>query len=518
MSRANVKIAKRLLSIPQNSPAYNKEYPKGLKIFESECMSKHNTNDEKLYVLVELSRLVPDIGQDILNRWRDSLPFLKGEDIDRMLELLTMVIKSSKINSHERLFTAVVIYNRGYVSICYDCFVVLAQDPYLLLDHKIDACRYLFGSCQDEYRQIAQECLLEILDTQTYPSSHRYQIIAGYLPNTGIGTLFNRQKIRVPYDEEFVYTLQINFFSNNENGIRERLLSAEHLIHMKTVDVNERNDIFQKLLEISQDQDYDENTRADAVDIVYRNSEAHRLKSLEIIKSIGTSTGGKTLYQDSQNIHQFNEQIDPFIEKMVQETSGKVESYDVVYQQVSDYLQEHVPERASRFKCFKALNRIHIDTAIFSKYRLTPSEIFVYVWTRIHSYPAKQHDNLLNSLIQELIMMGDTCGTGHVGRMLNVFSGHENVYTITWAEQIKSNIYGRFNARINKLSEEMRDSIAMGMSNMGDSNDEKAYTDFITKVLPEIQLEMAQEFVDAGHLRLAEFEQYFSNGVKELGY
>ena len=48
----------------------------------------------------------------------------------------------------------------------------------------------------------------------------------------------------VPYDEEFVFALQVIFFYNDKNGIRERILSGQHMLQMQCVSQEEKKEEF----------------------------------------------------------------------------------------------------------------------------------------------------------------------------------------------------------------------------------------------------------------------------------
>nr|QBK86504.1 MAG: uncharacterized protein LCMAC102_02990 [Marseillevirus LCMAC102] len=523
MSYAKIEIAKKLIQNPSNE-----NFSKGLTIFNQLCLSTSLPPDDKLKTIIVFIKIIPDSGLDMLIRWRDMIPFLDGKELQDLIDLLTKVTRCSDLDPHERLVTAVTLYNNGFIDICYPCFADLTCDQLILTDYRVDAARYLFAAGTDEYNQMAQEALLEIIDTDTYPSEYRYKIIAGFISRTGINTMMNMIKIRIPYDEEFVYGLQTNFFYNDQNSVRERILSGQHMLEMEIVEPNEKIDICNILIEIAQDKRLEDNIRADAADVVLRVCKGEQRKTArQIIVDLGFDAANRnkktgslmdhahTIYNDSQNIHGFTDQIDRFIEKIITETNIHVKPYHEVTQAVSNIVRKLVTDKENMFKAHKALNRINIDTAKFTKHKVTLAEIFIHVWARIQNYTNEEiRVNLEERLVEELIDMGDTCSSGHSGRFVNILSTYDETLKISWDEQIKANVIGRMNASIRDCPDQnIRARLAMAQSELADEEDRKVYIEFIQKTLPKIKEELYKEFVGEGYITKEEFEKAFEQST-----
>jgi len=505
---------------------YNKNFSKGVSLFNQLCSAATLTPDDKLDIIVAYSKSVPDEAKDMICRWRDMIPFLRDKDLEDMIILLCKIARCPDLSSHERVITAVTLYNNAFLDVCYSCFSDIACDRSVLVDYRVDACRYLFGSQDDEYKQLAQESLLEIIDTDQYPSDYRYKIIAGFITNTGISTMLNFTKLKIPYDESFVYGLQTNFFYNDINGVRERILSGQYLMQIPSSDAEEKNDVGEVLLHFAESNDLTENARADAADVVFRlGTHSQKIKAREIIVGLGYSTVDnkgfglsrtKTMYTNSQNIHQFQTQIDTFIEKIINETSVSVRPFHEIHNEVSDYIRSNVKEKDKRFRAFKALNRISVDTARFTNYNVTLAEIFVHVWIRILNYDNDKQEELKNRMAEELMDMGDTCSSGHSGRFINVLSDYDITLKISWNEQIKSNMVGRMLARIRDCPDaEMRSQLAMAESELAEEEDKEVYKKFIEDNLKSLKEELRKEFVGEGYITSQEFEDSFDEGAKK---
>lgn len=501
---------------------------KGINLFNRLCLSATLTPTDKYKVITAYVKSVPSEGLDMISRYRDMIPFLKGNDLKDLLELLSCLTRSPDIDSHQRLTTAVTLYNQGYINLCYNCFADICCDRQVLVKYRVDASRYLFGSLNEDHKEVAQESLIEVIETEIYPSDYRYSVIASFISRTGINTMMNMTKIRVPYDEEFVYALQTNFFYNKVNGIRERILSGQHMLQMKCVETKEKNEIFKSLLKIAEDKKLDENIRADAADVVHRlATNKLRNKARALIVELGhdttenlSGTGSiidrtNTIYNNSQNIHEFTSQVDKFIEKIINETNIKLKPYHQVHKEITDLVRDLVKDKTERFRAYKALNRISVDTAKFTKYRATLAEIFIHVWIRIEKHSKKEQTMLKKRMIEELVDMGETCSSGHSGRFVNVLSSVDNTLKISWFDQIKANMAGRMNARIRDCKdEELRGHLAMANSDLADEEDKKVYTKFIEENLKKLHKELFKEFVGEGYTTKEVFKKAFEASKK----
>lgn len=530
MSLEKIAKAEQLCRPPKDNqefrnPEYHKSFAEGLGIYSLLCMSSTLPPDDRLEAIISLFRTVPDEGTDMLNRWRDAIPHLSQEEKLDMVNLLTMVIRDNRINSHDRIYTTVTLYNHAMIHICYDCFAELAMDKEMMVDHRREAARYLYATDDEEFKQIAQEALIEIIDTNVYKVKYRYETIAGYISKTGINTTLNATKLKVPYDEQFVYGLQTTFFYNEINEPEYRILSGQHILQMECVDDEEKIDIGNILLSISNDEMLSENIRADAADVVLRLGKGdQKNEARELLADMGYNSGNvkvenkdKTIYADSQNIHQFSEQVDKFIEKIIKETNIEVRPYHEVHQDVSEKVRSLIKDPEEKFRAFKALNRISIDTAQFTNYRITLSEIFVHVWTRIKGYQNPEIvNNLERRMIDELVDMGETCSSGHSGRFVNVLSAYDDTLKISWDQQIKANISGRMNARIRDCPDvEVRGSLAMATSELADDNDKEIYNNFVKENMESLRKELHEEFVGEGYVTREYFEQVFGDCSNE---
>jgi len=85
-----------------------------------------------------------------------------------------------------------------------------------------------------------------------------------------------------------------------------------------------------------------------------------------------------------------------------------------------------------------------------------------YYYIQTHEYK----DELMKRLCEELCDMADTCTTGHIGRLVNIFSGYDLSVSIPVEDEIKSCVYARLTKIIGDKPEDIRDLIldSMGLS------------------------------------------------------
>lgn len=490
------------------------------------------TPEQKLSVIKSYITNIPEEAKDIIARCRDGLRFKKGKEFTDLSTVIRKLVTVKTLDSHERMVCAVCLYNNGIVESCYAAFGDIANDVEIKVEYRVDSCRYLFGSDEMSHKEIAQECLDSIVECDKYSSEYRYGVIASFITKKGIHSMMNTAKIRVAYDEEFVYGLQSNFFNRVQNGIRERILSGQSLLGMECVEQPDRLEIMDKLLVIAKDESQTENTRADAADVLLRLGTKEYVKEAkDVIMDLGghaLATGStllqriRTIYNDSQNAH--NDSIaacvNTFLEKVLNDpihTSGNIPTFVDVYNEVTSLIRSRLTLPSDKFSALRSLHRISIDTAVFTKYKVTNADVFVHVWICIKQHTPAEQLELEKRLLQELIESDDSCSTGHAERYVNVLSAYDVDLRITWADQIKANIIGRLEARIRKLPDgDEKQSIALGALVDADEADRNTYVKFITVTLDALYVELFKEFVGEGYIKKEEFERLFEDGRKAV--
>ena len=520
-------------SLEEASSLLNKSTPESVndavKILKELCSLAHSSSDKVKIQALELMfthQITDEDGRDCISRWRDSIPFLRGDAQQATVDLLVTVSGAKGVPVHERALCASTLFERCFLVEGYNAFKSIALGDESDWKYRVESAKYLFASEEDTNMEYAQETLLTILEDHEITSSERYSIITDFISRSGIKTFLNMNKLRVPYDEDFVFVMQKVFFDDVKNDIRDRLLSGQHILQMLEIDSQVKVEVCDAILEIASDAKLEQRVRADAADIIIREgvTEDVRKRARALIGDMGgeeiaTSAGLKGIkdvYADTENVHLFTDQVNKFIVELV--TSGrKVPAFEETYDQVVAELKSKVKDRKQRFNALKALHRISIDTATFTEHKATLQEIFLHVWLRINDYEEDKLRVLKTRFFEELCDMSDTCSSGHSSRFINVLSTYDSTLKLEWGDQICSNIKGRLNARIRDCEdEELRDMLVTAQTEMAEEEDIRAYNAFIEKSLPELQKELEVEFVGEGHISKTEFDQAFKDGTKGI--
>lgn len=524
---------------------YNNITERAIKSFRELCQNPILSSKNRLSAILSFIKYIPDEGYDMLSRWRDSICYARGKEQVKQVDMLCEICKSDIVASHERTMTAVCLYNNLFIDKCYDCFYHIAIDKNVLVNYRVEACRYLFTSGQDKFIQVSQECLLDIIEAITLLSEFRYKIIAGFITKTGLATILNTQKLKVPYNEEFVYALQTAFFYNHHNGVRERILSGQHMLQMDVINEEERRDIADILLEFARNTNYDNDTRADAADVLLRlgptikgpngKESNYAAIAMQIIQELGYSELDgksviqrvKTVYRDSQNVH--NEEIakcvNAFLETIVKEKVKRkisIPPFQDVHTKIVELMKEEKTkgseddETSEQRGVAMALSRLSIDTATFTSYKVTVADILCLVWAKIQKYKKDKRNVLCQRLLEELREMNGTCSSGYASRLVNVLSEYDSSLKISFEDQILANISGRLQAAIrNCEDEELNESLAIGMMDNAPQKDRDIYLLFVNNQLKVIKTQLYKEFVTDGYISKEDFDVYFTKGFKQ---
>lgn len=493
------------------------------------------TVEQRFLAMVAFFKHIPEEAADALMRIRDSFVHLRGRVINEVRELMEKLCKSPDIPSFERVQTAVFMFNNGDFRRCYDCFEAICKDPSTVLRDQVEAARFLYISDQHQYRETSQNVILSIIDSDGYPSQYKYEVIASFITKAGVHSFLNGA-VRTYYDQNFVHGLQTTFFFNEDNHPRYRILSGQHLLQISTDD-EEKADVTSSLLEYAKGdiqtttftpQELEnlantiENIRADAADVIIRHGYPDDARALahDIITELGHLESGPTnVFSNKQNVHNANitESVEEYILKLAGEARRDLPDFKTVFTEIGTLIRsDGAFAQEDKTKAFRALNRLSVDTATYTDLKISIADIFVHVWVKIQENPDEdQRLQLEKRLIEELIDMADTCASGHAARLVNSLATYDFSLKIGWDEQIDANIQGRMTARIRDLPDSEVTLIEAIAEPEPNETQRKLLNTQYQKWLAVIKKDMQKEFVGAGYLKLAEFEEHFKAGAEK---
>lgn len=158
------------------------------------------------------------------------------------------------------------------------------------------------------------------------------------------------------------------------------------------------------------------------------------------LKELGE--GMRTL-DSSQNVHMVAADIDTWLQTLVSIQPTK--SFDEIAKECMERWEEKEIQNA--------LHRIQLDNTIYGKSYMKLEGVLRKVYTKILA--SEHSDVLLQRLKEECIEMSDTCSTGHLLRLMNVFSGFtdESFITVDPKVELKSVFTKRIEKYLAILSE-----------------------------------------------------------------
>jgi hypothetical protein len=138
----------------------------------------------------------------------------------------------------------------------------------------------------------------------------------------------------------------------------------------------------------------------------------------------------ENVYNSSQNIHQVSANVDKFVEHIL--TFELSDLTDIIEQ----WRLDEKPDI-----CIDSIYRISQDETIYSG--TTLSNIFRRMWTFILKHDYKNF--LISRCWEELAEMHSSCSTGHLLRLINIFTGIEGGIVLDIFTELKSIIIFRLN-------------------------------------------------------------------------
>jgi hypothetical protein len=261
------------------------------------------------------------------------------------------------------------------------------------------------------------------------------------------------------------------------------------------------SDLINELLTVV-DNNTDENTIADVADLLLRfNNTDAKQKGMEILSRLEGIKGRRSFYQNSQNIHHIN--IDNNLQEFINFLSSNQSlvvvqgSDEEFYQKIKHKLLELSEHNV---KVLQALNRIYLDPTYYGGFSILT--ILIKCWLVIENHEHK--DELLKRVIEELIDMSETCSTGHLLRLSNIFSGFGFQLKMDIQKEMRSKISHIVNKQLKKESDDEQLDL---IDNMTSEEEMNKFCKFFMRHVEYIKSELLNDYKDI--LDRDEFEEMF---------
>ncbi len=341
------------------------------------------------------------------------------------------------------------------------------------------------------------ECSITILCDEKYPIRDRYKFFAN-----------NDKYVKLDYD--IVNACHKYFFNNFEKfkaPLEYKILSAQYLInqHVETIDDIERIQGF--LINIAKDVSEQINYRAECADILSRSG-YNNGKDIgnEVIRELGSLydvNKKTTIYSNLENVHDatITKQLLDSLNSLIQ-TVESTKHAGEIYEDIVELTKN---DDRSHIIC-ESFQRVLIDTAKYED--LTMCDIMCLVWEKIITSSSKQE--LQKRFLDELFEMYQTCSSGHLSRLLNVLSGFFDDITpvkISYAQQLRSNIFAHYTLSLKSLSHELQEDIVKEMT----LNEKPTIHEFIFSYSP--QRDLQEEF--SNFMSREEYNEVYKKAEKD---
>ena len=160
-----------------------------------------------------------------------------------------------------------------------------------------------------------------------------------------------------------------------------------------------------------------------------------------------------------------------------------------------------------------ALQRLELDNTVYGAKHLKLANVLIRVWWLIEKHPSS--DELKKRLKEELIEMSETCSTGHLYRLMNVFSGYEGAYKALHVDA-SVELGSVLNKRVQQYMSTLTDDEQSLVMDAWMDQDERVLQRYLYKQLAVIHDELYADYVGQGIMEAQDFTTCYRDNVNKL--
>ena len=204
----------------------------------------------------------------------------------------------------------------------------------------------------------------------------------------------------------------------------------------------------------------------------------------------------KNVFESSQNLHEVSTDIEGFVEKMMEFDTTSSAGLIMRFPHLEAVIQ-----------------RIVLDNNLYSKKAMSICTLMGKCWTCIQKHPDRAE--LEKRFEQELEDMRETCTSGHLVRLMNVFSGWMEGIRLDIKLEIQSVVFYRLRKMIETLTEEEREQVMEELGSIQpervDGVAQQSIQDHLFKKIAELHDEMMKDY--HGLIDPQKFAEYFRGSL-----
>ena len=413
------------------------------------------------------------------------------------------------------------LYDNEEKELAYPGFIHLTQDTTFAsvsLPLQLEIFRYGMETLM--YQSLLQPLLNQFVCSSPVECEYRYKFLSSLCRDSS------------RYKPDYIHASYLSFIRCESVYTRFRILASQYLFqHLAPADQPE---IELTVQSFALDTHLDYDLRADAADTLLRLAPSSTSKEIgkSVIMMLGRIVGGKsTVFTNRQNVHDqvISESVSSFLQYLSSVPLPPLPPMETVQREIETYYQEHKelanqkpntdtskPTLTNMDRIRSSLFRISVDQTTYIGSSL--HTLFLRIWVLLSLSTHK--DLLKQRMIEELIDMADTCSSGHISRLVNIFSGIHVIgntefhLSVGYKNQIEANLVARLNKKIKEIPEETsRDTLLTEFCSSSCISEKPALKLFFRTHLNVIRDELYKEFVTAGYLPEDQFELYMREAI-----
>lgn len=250
--------------------------------------------------------------------------------------------------------------------------------------------------------------------------------------------------------------------------------------------------------------------------------EEFRSLALNLFNKIKWNAGtvNKNIYNNKQNIHSINidKSVKPFFEKLITiDFDSHIPSNtddENIHKTITEIIEtcknviENNKMNVSIEKIERTIQRFILDNNVYTEKFLS----LLHLLFRCYFYimiTNGGNEELQKRFVEEMAEMADTCSTGHLVRLANIFSGFDTSMFMDVEEELKACIFHRLTNIINSKPESVKEKIYEDIQS----------EDFMKSLSHDLVVlfnELEKEYVDSKIMNIHNLQESFRKYVTQF--
>ena len=209
-------------------------------------------------------------------------------------------------------------------------------------------------------------------------------------------------------------------------------------------------------------------------------------------------------YANEQNVHHVSSDTESYLDILM--------SVDLQHKTVQEWF-DILKDKFQTELCNMALQRMSVDLSVYGKASLNLKQIFVRSMLYIQSRSVEEQEFLSQRMKEELEDTALTCSSGHLIRLMNVFSGLDNFVKIDPHVELRACIFHRLQKAIESMPEEQQDLVLDALMQENEESKDSLLQQSMYKTFAEIHDSLQKEYVGQSLLNEQQFTEQYRESI-----